>query len=135
MGSTSNVIKSSRRRRSEFIFLNEYELIDGESGEPKFSRNLSWAGNCFVNRQKMEADGKLWCDSQRDYLYASMQIIRDEIAKIEARYDAFTFTKADIKALKEAMAAAHPDRGGSSKAFVEARRAYVEAKRSTRGER
>jgi hypothetical protein len=35
----------------------------------------------------------------------------------------------DLHQLKAAMAAAHPDRGGSSAAFIEARQAYVAARR------
>ncbi|MGC4927256.1 hypothetical protein [Streptomyces sp. DT117] len=34
----------------------------------------------------------------------------------------------DLKALKAAMAAAHPDRGGSDEAFIAARRRYVQAR-------
>jgi hypothetical protein len=34
----------------------------------------------------------------------------------------------DLKALKAAMADAHPDRGGSSEAFIRAREAYEAAK-------
>jgi hypothetical protein len=33
----------------------------------------------------------------------------------------------DVKALKAAMAAAHPDRGGTAEKFDKARRRYVEA--------
>ena len=37
---------------------------------------------------------------------------------------------ADIAKLKAAMAAAHPDRGGSEAAFIKARNRYVEARRA-----
>ncbi len=89
----------------------------------------------FVNRQKLEADGEVYNEGRHwssiDYhLYASMQIIRDKFAKNEARLDAFA--AADLKSLKAAMAAAHPDRGGSNAAFIAARKAYVDAKRASR---
>jgi hypothetical protein len=38
----------------------------------------------------------------------------------------------DLSELKAAMAAAHPDRGGSSEAFIAARTRYVEARQSLR---
>jgi hypothetical protein len=41
----------------------------------------------------------------------------------------------DLAQLKAAMAAAHPDRGGSSVAFIAARAAYVEARRAQRQQR
>jgi hypothetical protein len=87
----------------------------------------------FVDRQKLEASGVVenrgrhWVDHDST-LYASLQTIRDKIAEIEARYDA----EPDIQALKQAMADAHPDRGGSSAAFIRARQEYVEARRRVR---
>jgi hypothetical protein len=36
----------------------------------------------------------------------------------------------DLAALKQAMADAHPDRGGTDAAFIEARERYVEAKQT-----
>jgi hypothetical protein len=42
---------------------------------------------------------------------------------------------ASLAQLKAEMAAAHPDRGGSSEAFIEARRRYVEARRAARRRR
>jgi hypothetical protein len=39
----------------------------------------------------------------------------------------------DLHQLKAEMAAAHPDRGGSSAAFIEARRRYLEARRRVEG--
>jgi hypothetical protein len=41
----------------------------------------------------------------------------------------------DIYQLKAAMAAAHPDRGGSSREFIAAREAYVTARRRLAGMR
>jgi hypothetical protein len=38
----------------------------------------------------------------------------------------------DLPALKAEMAAAHPDRGGSNAAFIEARARYVAARRRLR---
>src|SRR5262249_20248908 len=40
----------------------------------------------------------------------------------------------DLARLKAEMAAAHPDKGGSSAAFIEARQRYVAAKRHMRSE-
>ena len=41
----------------------------------------------------------------------------------------------DLHELKVTMAAAHPDRGGSNAAFIEARKRYVAARRALRPQR
>lgn len=111
-----------------------FEVVDkwsGESIDYGGIRKLYRTGVGFVDRQKLEADGTVcnrgrhWIDG--DYqLYASLELLRERFA-ILARE-----SKPDLAALKAAMAAAHPDRGGSNAAFIEARRAYVDAKRSAR---
>ena len=40
----------------------------------------------------------------------------------------------DLRELKAAMAAAHPDKGGSSAAFIAARAAYVAIRRRARAQ-
>jgi hypothetical protein len=42
------------------------------------------------------------------------------------------WTLGDLPKLKQAMADAHPDRGGNAKAFIKARATYVEARRALR---
>ena len=50
----------------------------------------------------------------------------------EALYRHPRDTAAELKRLKEKMADAHPDRGGSSAAFIAARQRYVDARRRAR---
>jgi hypothetical protein len=85
----------------------------------------------FVNRQKLEADGSVynrgvhWCFPD-SHLYVSLE------ACLGDRYREEKLKPEDIRTLKAAMAAAHPDRGGSSAAFIEARSRYVAARRQMR---
>jgi hypothetical protein len=85
----------------------------------------------FVNRQKLDADGNVynrgvhWCYPDF-HLYVSLE------ACLGDRYREQKTKPEDIYQLKVAMAAAHPDRGGSSAAFIAARAAYVAARRAAR---
>jgi hypothetical protein len=75
----------------------------------------------YVDRQKLEADGEVvnrsvgwWAPDFR--LHAAPPELEPERA-----------TAPDVKALKAAMAAAHPDRGGTDAAFIAARERYERA--------
>jgi hypothetical protein len=87
----------------------------------------------FVDRQKLEATGEVynrgrhWCYPDF-HLYASL----DGLLGSFFRYRNEADSKPDLRQLKAAMAAAHPDHGGSSAAFIEARQAYVAARRRLR---
>jgi hypothetical protein len=50
----------------------------------------------------------------------------------EARHNQYCDWGPDLRTLKAAMAATHPDHGGSSAAFIEARSRYVAARRQMR---
>jgi hypothetical protein len=84
----------------------------------------------FINRQKLDANGEVhnhgvhwWRPDFR--LYASLEaVLGDRYRHRDA--------EPDLLKLKAAMAAAHPDRGGSSAAFIAARAAYVTARRAAR---
>jgi hypothetical protein len=111
------------------------EWID-ENGEPRDFGNIRSTSDDddvigYVNRQKLEADGNVynrgvhWC--YPDFrLYVSLE------ACLGDRYREEKLKPEDIRHLKAAMAAAHPDRGGSSAAFIEARSRYVAARRAAR---
>jgi hypothetical protein len=82
----------------------------------------------YVDRQKLEADGEVynrgvhWC--RPDYhLHVSLERL------LAQRYRP-TEDVPDLAQLKAEMAAAHPDRGGTSAGFVEARARYVAARRA-----
>jgi hypothetical protein len=70
----------------------------------------------FVDRQKIECDGNI-----HNWLY--LQPPQPETHNEPAP---------DLSHLKAEMAAAHPDRGGSNAAFIEARARYVAARRQMR---
>ena len=69
-----------------------------------------------------------WCYA--DYqLYSSLEGLLGDRWRVEEE------EKPDLDTLKAAMAATHPDRGGTSAAFIEARQRYVTARRQVRGDR
>jgi hypothetical protein len=88
-------------------------------------RDLNDYGVGFVDRQEIEQAGDEGVRSRKhwsaDYhLYLSPPQPRDVISN------------QTLAELKTAMAAAHPDRGGSNAAFIEARARYVAARRQAR---
>lgn len=72
--------------------------------------------NGFVDRQRIEADGKVWHRPSRRRLHLSPP-------EIPSRPKA-----PSLPELKKAMADAHPDRGGSDAEFIAARRRYERAR-------
>jgi hypothetical protein len=83
----------------------------------------------FVDRQKLEAEGEVYNRSRpwrADWhIYATF----DGCVGPQDQTPVIDLTK-----LKAEMAAAHPDKGGSSAAFIEARKRYVDARRNHRKE-
>lgn len=74
----------------------------------------------FVDRQRLEADGEIWRRSAQWWepdirLYLNPPVIEQAV-------------KPDLAELKAAMAAAHPDRGGSDTEFIAARQRYERAR-------
>jgi hypothetical protein len=126
------IVKKTAKR--VYYLAEPRERIDEFSGEPldefRTTFNLDWTKTGFVDRQKLEAEGcvenrgRHWSDYD-SRLYASLQILRGSIRRDDDEIE-------DIAKLKQAMAAAHPDRGGSSAAFIEARARYVDARRRAR---
>jgi hypothetical protein len=72
----------------------------------------------FVDRQKIEADGEIYYGRSMHRLHLAPPEIptRPKLPRLAE--------------LKAAMAAAHPDRGGSDEAFIAARQRYEKARRS-----
>lgn len=75
----------------------------------------------FVDRQRIEADGEIY-QRNRHWSAPDFHLYLAEPELPQAR-------KPDLAELKTAMTEAHPDRGGSNEAFIEARRRYEAAKR------
>ncbi len=124
----------TKRTAKRIYYVSKAEWID-ERGEPRADPyHLEEETIGFVDRQKLETEGSVrnlgrhWSSS--DYrLYASLEGLLAQYRRDEPE-------KPDLASLKAAMAAAHPDKGGSSAAFIEARHRYVAARRAQRsGER
>ena len=70
----------------------------------------------YVDRQQLEAAGEIY----HGYTRRRLHLIRPETPQRPAR--------SSLTELKQAMADAHPDRGGNDEAFIAARRRYEAAK-------
>ena len=126
----------TKKTAKRVFYLRDGERID-EHGEPidyGGIRDLTYSDDetGFVDRQKLEQDGRVhnyarhW--TARDYeLFISL-----EAMLAACRPAADDEPTPDLVALKQAMADAHPDRGGSNAAFIAARQAYVAARRRER---
>lgn len=77
----------------------------------------------FVDRQRIEADGEVYLRNRHwsapDF---HLYLAEPELADPQ---------KPDLAALKDAMAAAHPDRGGTDAEFIAARARYERARALT----
>jgi hypothetical protein len=120
-----------RRTTKRIYYLRKGERIDGR-GEPA-GINSSYDNDRtgFVDRKKLEAEGHVhnygrhWSSSDF-HLYVSL----DGLLASFRRHD----KPADLAALKAAMVAAHPDKGGSHATFIAARRAYEAARQRARSQ-
>ncbi|MFJ5155755.1 hypothetical protein ACIQCF_30125 [Streptomyces sp. NPDC088353] len=83
----------------------------------------------YIDRQHFEAHGWVW-SSRYNKIYAEPPEVPEDKPFDPAPYRAATVPSVDeVKRLKAEMAAAHPDRGGTSEAFITARQRYMEARR------
>ena len=73
----------------------------------------------YVDRQKIEADGEIY----HGYTPRHLHLVRPEIPDHSKQ--------PSLPELKQAMADAHPDRGGTDAAFIAARQRYERAKART----
>lgn len=69
----------------------------------------------FVDRRQIEADGRIWYRARQRALY----LHEPELPQRPK--------PASLAELKQAMAAAHPDRGGTDAEFIKARARYERA--------
>lgn len=89
-----------------------------------FTYNLNRSRTSFVDREKIEADGEVY----HGYTMRRLHLSPPEIPSQPKR--------ATVAELKQAMADAHPDRGGTNEAFIAARARYERARAAqTAGER
>jgi hypothetical protein len=118
----------NKKTAKRIYYVRHAEYLDAH-GEPRRDVKGNDYGRGYVDRQKLEADGSVrnrgvhWSASD-SHLYPSFEaLMGDRYREPE---------KPDLAQLKAEMAAAHPDKGGSSAAFIAARKAYVEARRRAR---
>ena len=123
------IVKRTKRR---VYYVREGEHIDQHGELLDIIRRGYDDEIGFVDRQKLEADGSVtnrgrhW--SAADYhLFASLQTVL-----VDQRRGDRSAVQPDLAALKGAMAAAHPDKGGSSAAVIEARQRYTAARHASR---
>jgi hypothetical protein len=122
----------TRKTAKRIFYIRPGERLD-ESGDPDpypFSyRAPEKVG--YVNRQKLERDGEVynegvhWCREDH-HLHISLQHLLASFWRGDEP------DCVDLKALKAAAAAAHPDRGGSHAAFIKAYAAYEAAYKAAR---
>lgn len=126
----------TKRTAKRIFYVRGHERID-EHSEPIDDGNFGFIARDtdndigFVDRMKLETEGHVYnrghhWSSEDHHLYASLETLRASF------YREDKVKPVDLAALKAAMADAHPDKGGSSAAFIEARAAYVAARRAAR---
>lgn len=85
----------------------------------------------YIDRQDLESDGVAYQRSrrnQRDYrLYESRERAEAVVFGEQAAEE-----QDDLRELRQAMAKAHPDRGGTSEGFIAARKRYEDALKKAR---
>jgi hypothetical protein len=120
----------TKKTAKRIYYMRWDEYLD-EQGEPRQDIRRHDEGTGYVNRQKLEAEGQVrnrgvhWSASDH-HLYASLEgVLRDRRRHDEEE-------QPDLRQLKAEMAAAHPDKGGNSTAFIAARERYIRARREAR---
>jgi hypothetical protein len=132
----------TKKTKKRIFYLRQKEEIDIHGNPVIYPENIRSSDYFddhigFVDRQKLEATGEVhnhgrhWCYADF-HLYASLQGLLGPMS----RYTQASDDEPDLQQLKAAMAAAHPDKGGASAAFIAARQEYLAARRraSSRGE-
>lgn len=115
------ILKKTKQR----IYYNSKPLpFEEKPDEYSIVRDMTDYGNGFVNQQTIEHEGKVW--SGRRHLYLCPPPPPDHWWRDGERTPPADIRR-ELHHLKAEMAAAHPDKGGSSAAFIAARKAYTEA--------
>jgi hypothetical protein len=117
----------TKKTAKRIFFLQDFEFLD-MSGNPESPDQITVdRGASSVDRRQLEQDGEIWCRPMRKRLYLTFE----GCVAWRSKYKTAQIPEADLHELKMAMAAAHPDRGGSSAAFIAARARYMAAKAAT----
>jgi hypothetical protein len=123
-----------KRTKKRIFYLRKKEEID-EHGVPIDYANIISSSDTddntgMIDRQKLEAEKRVSSGHTWDYDWHLFASLEDALA--DSRRHDKPEVPVDLAALKAAMAAAHPDKGGSNAAFIEARARYVAARRAQR---
>jgi hypothetical protein len=123
----------AKKTAKRLFYIRRYEDLDingeptGEVGPLEDAETIG-----FIDRGKLEETGQVHNDRLR-WTMADSRLYASFKAGWWWRHAHPEQTmELDLRELKAAMADAHPDRGGTSAAFIAARRRYVEAKRAQR---
>jgi hypothetical protein len=92
----------------------------------------------FINRQKIEQDGQIWSHANSGWWEADCRLYLQppmpEPRWLQDEERRKPKSGVELLVLKQAMADAHPDRGGSDAAFIAARERYLQARaQATKG--
>jgi hypothetical protein len=128
----------TKKTKKRIFYLRQKEEIDVHGNPVIYPENIRSSDYFddqigFVDRQELEETGEVhnrgrhWCYADF-HLYASLQGLLNSFA----RYNQPDDDEPSLQQLKAEMAAAHPDKGGTSAAFIEARQRYVAARRHAR---
>ena len=126
----------TKRTAKRIFYARASERVD-ERGEPSGKNNFRLRTDDetgFIDRVKLETEGRIYSSHKWDtdwHLFPSLEAV---IAYLR-QHDEPEVTLTDLAALKQAMADAHPDKGGSSADFIAARAVYVAARRQSRAAR
>jgi hypothetical protein len=118
-------------------WVEELPIVKKTKQRVYYHKFRGWIGDDrvgFVDRQKLEARGEIWSRAERERFYLRDPRLDPDWNRPH-RGERYQPDPAHLAKLKQEMAAAHPDKGGSNAAFIEARRKYVEARRIHRREK
>jgi hypothetical protein len=124
----------TRIRKKRIFYLKDFEYLD-DNGVP--TGKWDWHAEQWGPENKVGFVARVRVDlaepNDRYFQYfTSLPAALAYRAAQRRLYGASTGPAVDLKALKAKMAAAHPDHGGTSAAFIAARREYVAARRAMR---
>jgi hypothetical protein len=117
------IIKKTKRRI--YYARRPWPLRDGDDGCCPL--DLIDSPIRFVDRQTLERDGEIWSHKTGGWWEGDARLYLEPPPPPKSQEAA----PPDVRALKAAMAAAHPDKGGSNAAFITARANYLAALRTS----
>ena len=118
---TVGVFKMFRGQAYECISVEPYIRKDGVEVQL-----ASWMSHCATCGQPFELKLTVEAWDRDGFRGPTRRCKEHKQSGLNVRHEALTTGR--LRALKMNMAAAHPDKGGNSRDFINAREAYVDAK-------